>query len=503
MAQADVAAGGKKKRKRAQMKETLCKEDYQEWKLARKNRKMERRMKETGAIHQTHHHSDTYLEDSKLKSLPKGQIEQYMSSNSIAMSRNTLRPVIEFGFLPIPSKLQTFFSSYSKPTPVQAAAWPWALSGNDCVAIAETGSGKTLAFSIPAIKHVLQSQPKGIRVLILSPTRELALQIHATVADLAQAVGLRAVCVYGGMSKLEQAKQLPRANIVIATPGRLVDLMSDGSADLSKVSYAVLDEADRMLDSGFEIEVRNIIGALSSSRQTLMFTATWPQSVQSLANTFMKNPIHIRIGENREELSANKSISQTVHVIDSPSREQHLLRILEQEGAGGSNGARILIFALYKKEASRVEQLLRRRRYRVAGIHGDLSQPQRTAALDSFRQGSTPLLVATDVAARGLDIPEVKLVINLTFPLTVEDYVHRIGRTGRAGQTGKAITLFTELDKAHSGELINVLKRADQTVPDELFKFGTTVKKKEHSSYGAFYKPIDTSVKATKVTFTE
>jgi ATP-dependent RNA helicase DBP3 len=261
--------------------------------------------------------------------------------------------------------------------------------------------------------------------------------------------------------------------------------------------------------AGFEEDIKRIISTCPSkeTRQTLMFTATWPQSVRELAVTFMKKPVKITIG-NRDDLRANVRIKQTVEVVDQRAKEQRLLQLIKQYQSGANKDDRILVFCLYKKEASRVEGFLRTKGCRVASIHGDLNQGQRTQALGQFKSGACPLLIATDVAARGLDIPAVKLVINVTFPLTIEDYVHRIGRTGRAGADGMAYTFFTEHDKvshrrrqhiitqlidyqAHSGALVNILKAANQEVPESLLKFGTTVKKKEHSLYGSFYKETD------------
>lgn len=221
-----------------------------------------------------------------------------------------------------------------------------------------------------------------------------------------------------------------------------------------------------------------------------MFTATWPQSVRKLASTFMISPTKITIGD-RDDLRANVRISQTIEVMDQYAKESRLLALLKQHQSGSQRDDKILVFCLYKKETTQVEKTLRLRGLRVAAIHGDLSQAQRTQALAQFKDGECPLLIATDVAARGLDIPKVKLVINVTFPLTIEDYVHRIGRTGRAGADGMAYTFFTERDKSLTGELVNVLKAAGQPVPEALLKFGTTVKKKEHSAYGAFYRETD------------
>ncbi|KAG9979997.1 ATP-dependent RNA helicase DBP3, partial [Aureobasidium melanogenum] len=260
---------------------------------------------------------------------------------------------------------------------------------------------------------------------------------------------------------------------------------------------------DRMLDKGFEEEVRKILGSCApTGRQTLMFTATWPPSVRELAATFMKKPVRINIGENTTgELRANTRIVQEVEVMDPYDKNDRLIALLKKYQSGKNKEDRILVFCLYKKEATRIEGFIRSKGFNVGGIHGDLSQDQRQRSLDAFKAGKVPLLVATDVAARGLDIPAVEVVINVTFPLTVEDYVHRIGRTGRAGQDGRAITFFTDHEKGLAGALINVLKGANQPVPESLMKFGTTVKKKTHDAYGAFYRDPSEMKAATKVTF--
>ncbi|KAL8725536.1 MAG: hypothetical protein Q9166_007290 [cf. Caloplaca sp. 2 TL-2023] len=443
----------------------------------------------------------SYEENPELSALSDTEIHSFLSSNFITIkdpsSKNPLRPITKFSYLPKTSQSSTF-STFKAPTPVQASTWPFLLSGRDVVGVAETGSGKTLAFGIPCIRsvsHRLSSEKSKTpaKAVIISPTRELAVQIHDQIHEIAVPAAIKSVCVYGGVPKDPQRIALSTAHIIVATPGRLLDLIEEGSANLSEVKYFVLDEADRMLEKGFENDIRKIIATTPSTaqgRQTLMFTATWPESVRELAATFMNQPVHIHIGENNAdgELRANTKIEQQVEVVDHSSKETRMLQIIKKYQSGKSKNDRILVFCLYKKEATRVEGFLRSKGLRVAGIHGDLSQERRMNALEGFKSGQCPLLVATDVAARGLDIPAVKLVLNVTFPLTVEDYVHRIGRTGRAGAQGLAITLFTEHDKAQSGALINVLRAAGQPVPEELLKFGTTVKKKGHEAYGAFYK---------------
>ncbi|KAI1655452.1 DEAD-domain-containing protein [Daldinia decipiens] len=453
--------------------------------------------------------SQTYEQSAALSAVSESDIAAFLSTHEITvtdpLSDKPFRPIIEFSHLPSSALIaKTPFASFKAPTPIQAASWPFGLSGRDIVGVAETGSGKTIAFGLPLISAVLgmpKSKGSGnIRAVVVSPTRELAMQTNEQLAKLGDLVGLKTVCIYGGASKDDQRVLLRKADVVVATPGRLKDFLEEGSAKLGEAKFVVLDEADRMLDKGFEDDIKRIIGCTprKEDRQTLMFTATWPQSVKALASTFMVSPVKIQIGGNASgDLQANIRIEQRVEVIDPRGKETRLLQLLKAQ----PKNERVLVFCLYKKEATRVEGFLLQRGIKVVGIHGDLKQEQRTRSLEAFKTGQTPVLVATDVAARGLDIPEVKLVINVTFPLTIEDYVHRIGRTGRAGKTGLAITLFTEHDKAHSGELINILKAAGQQVPEDLLKFGTTVKKKTHGTYGAFYKDVDMTKKGTKITF--
>lgn len=405
-----------------------------------------------------------YTPCAELTILPQSQVDEFLAENFINVtdptSQELLRPIIDFSYLPITDPAQLApFKDFKSPTPIQAAAWPFLLAGRDVIGVAETGSGKTMAFAVPCVRYIssLKSNFKGAKAVVISPTRELAMQSYEQINKLARVSNLQAVCVYGGVPKDEQRKALKTADIVVATPGRLNDLINEGSADLSRVTYVVLDEADRMLDKGFEEEIRKIINTTRplGQRQTLMFTATWPESVRALASTFMTSPIKIAIGDNPTgDLRANTRIVQKVEVVDPRNKEYRILQLLKQYQSGKQKDDRILVFCLYKKEATRVESFIRSKGINVAGIHGDLSQEQRTRSLDAFKKGTTPVLVATDVAARGLDIPAVKLVLNCTFPLTVEDYVHRIGRTGRAGKEGLAITLFTEHDKALSGAYV-------------------------------------------------
>lgn len=452
-----------------------------------------------------------YTQHADLTALPQSEVDAFIAEKQLAVEdalKQPYRPITSFKYLPVSSESERApFKDFSAPTPIQAACWPYLFAGRDVVGVAETGSGKTLAFGVPCIKHIgrlEKKERKGIKACMVSPTRELAMQIFEQLSKIAEPAGLKVTCVYGGTSKDAQRATLKGTNIVVATPGRLNDFIQEGSIDLSRANYLVLDEADRMLDTGFEQEVRKIISSCAmTGRQTLMFTATWPQSIRDLASTFMDNPVKVTIGDNASgELRANTRITQEVEVIEDREKQGRLVQLLKQYQSGKNKHDRILVFCLYKKEATRIEEFIRRKGFNVGGIHGDLNQAKRTESLEAFKQGKVPILVATDVAARGLDIPAVKVVINVTFPLTAEDYVHRIGRTGRAGQDGRAITLFTQNEKALAGALINVLKAANQPVPEELMKFGTTVKKKTHDAYGAFYKDTGAEMKkATKITF--
>ncbi|KAJ2791022.1 RNA-dependent ATPase, partial [Coemansia helicoidea] len=409
---------------------------------------------------------------------------------------------------PFSSKLLKACAGFAKPTPIQSACWPIIAAGRDAVGIAETGSGKTLAFGMPVLHLLAEKHGSRARsckrplVLVMSPTRELAIQTHEQFAAAGKPLGVASCCLYGGAQKKEQLRGLAKTQpaVIVATPGRLLDVVeNDQAVDLSEVAFLVLDEADRMLDQGFEKDIRAIIGMLpqGARRQTVMFSATWPVAVRGLADSFLRDPVKVSV--KADELAVNERVHQIVEVVDRMKKDARLLDLLKSYHRSRTN--RVLVFVLYKKEAARVETMLKQKGFRCIGIHGDKSQSQRLEAIEAFRSGDVPLLVATDVAARGLDVPDVEYVINYTFPLTIDEYTHRCGRTARAGKKGVAHTFFAEEDKSHSGELVNVLRQANMAVPDSLLKFGTTVKKKAHASYGAFFKDVDPSAKPVKIVF--
>ncbi|XWS62236.1 hypothetical protein CRYUN_Cryun07bG0192900 [Craigia yunnanensis] len=362
-------------------------------------------------------------------------------------------PLKSFAGSKLPENVLDCCKDFSIPSPIQAHAWPFLLDGRDFIGIAKTGSGKTLAFGVPAMMHVLSkrngkfSKGKNPLCLVLSPTRELAEQIFNVLCTAGKSCDVKSVCLYGGTAKGPQISSLKSGvDIVIGTPGRLKDLMNMEVCQLKEVSFVVLDEADRMLDMGFEEDVRFILGKTCSARQMVMFSATWPSAVHRLAQEYMDpNPVKVVIGS--EDLAANHDVMQIVEVLDDRSRYERLTALLKKYHESKRN--RVLVFVLYQAEADRIENMLQRSGWNVVSIHGRKAQHERTKALSLFKKGSCPLMVATDVAARGLDIPDVEVVINYSFPLTTEDYVHRIGRTGRAGRKGVAHTFFTQQNKVY------------------------------------------------------
>ncbi|MBA0697551.1 hypothetical protein Goari_021089 [Gossypium aridum] len=361
---------------------------------------------------------------------------------------------------------QVHNAGFSAPTPIQAQSWPIAVQGRDIVAIAKTGSGKTLGYLLPGFMHLKRchNDPQmGPTVLVLSPTRELATQIQDEAHKFGKSSRISCTCLYGGAPKGPQLREIERGvDIVVATPGRLNDILEMKRISLHQVSYLVLDEADRMLDMGFEPQIRKIVKEVPTRRQTLMFTATWPKEVRKIAADLLVNPVQVNIG-NIDELVANKSITQYVEVLSPMEKHRRLEQILRSQ----EPGSKIIVFCSTKKMCDQLARNLTRQ-FGAAAIHGDKSQADRDFVLSQFRTGRSPVLVATDVAARGLDIKDIRVVINYDFPTGVEDYVHRIGRTGRAGATGLAYTFFGDQDSKHASDLIKVLEGANQRVPAEL-----------------------------------
>jgi ATP-dependent RNA helicase RhlE len=329
---------------------------------------------------------------------------------------------------------------YTEPTPIQKQAIPVVLSGQDLIGCAETGTGKTAAFLLPIIQRLTEKPRPGVRVLVLAPTRELAMQIQKNYGELNRVKANRGVTVIGGANMRTQISDLRRGvAIVIATPGRLLDLTERGAVNLASVEVLVLDEADRMLDMGFLPAIRRILSMVPAKRQTLLFSATMSSDIEKLARTTMKDPKLIEVSPRGQ---AATMVEQTAYPVAQESKTALLLDLLERE-----KFERVLVFTRTRRGAERLSHILSARDHSVNRIHSDRTQPQREAALRGFRDGKTRVLVATDIAARGLDVDSVSHVINYDVPAAPEDYVHRIGRTGRAGNTGRAITIVTPVDE--------------------------------------------------------
>jgi ATP-dependent RNA helicase RhlE len=340
---------------------------------------------------------------------------------------------------------------YTTPTPIQQQAIPVILKGRDVLGIAQTGTGKTGAFVLPILQHLLKGTHHRVRVLILSPTRELAEQTRVASTELGKYTKVRSVSIYGGVSKGPQISALHRGTeIVVACPGRLLDLHSEGRIDLSHVEVLVLDEADRMCDMGFMPDIRRILKQLPAQRQTLFFSATMPEEIRQLANKILTKPVTVQIGI----IAPAKSVSHTLYPVTRPRKKALLLAMLEQTATG-----RVLVFTRTKYRARNLARDLVKRKYRAAALQGNMSQNQRQNALNGFRNDKYDILVATDIAARGIDVTDITHVINFDMPDTVDAYTHRIGRTGRVDESGDAFTFIEPDDEAMVRNIEKLLKK--------------------------------------------
>ncbi|XP_064895264.1 ATP-dependent RNA helicase DDX42 isoform X2 [Columba livia] len=358
-------------------------------------------------------------------------------------------------------------SEYTQPTPIQCQGVPVALSGRDMIGIAKTGSGKTAAFIWPMLIHIMDQkelQPgDGPIAVIVCPTRELCQQIHSECKRFGKAYNLRSVAVYGGGSMWEQAKALQEgAEIVVCTPGRLIDHVKKKATNLQRVTYLVLDEADRMFDMGFEYQVRSIASHVRPDRQTLLFSATFRKKIEKLARDILIDPIRVVQGDIGE---ANEDVTQIVEIFPSgPSKWNWLTRRLVEFTSSGS----VLLFVTKKANAEELANNLKQEDHSLGLLHGDMDQSERNKVISEFKKKGIPILVATDVAARGLDIPSIKTVINYDVARDIDTHTHRIGRTGRAGEKGVAYTLLTPKDSNFAGDLVRNLEGANQHVSKEL-----------------------------------
>jgi ATP-dependent RNA helicase RhlE len=330
-------------------------------------------------------------------------------------------------------------AGYDEPTPIQVQAIPSVMQGRDVMGLAQTGTGKTAVFALPILHRLMQGGRRKVRALVIAPTRELAEQIHEHITGLGRKTGLRSVTIYGGVSINQQFEKLHRGvEIIVACPGRLLDHINQGTIDLSQIEVLVLDEADRMFDMGFLPDIRKIIKHVPTKRQTLLFSATMPDDIRRLAHDVLHAPVTVQV-------NATVPASTVAHALYPVN--QHLKTALLLGLLRHTDTQSVLIFTRTKHRAKRVGQQLEKAGYRAASLQGNLSQNKRQAALDGFRDGSYQVLVATDIAARGIDVSRISHVINYDMPDTTDAYTHRIGRTGRAAKTGDAFTFITREDE--------------------------------------------------------
>ncbi|MCK4786914.1 MAG: DEAD/DEAH box helicase [Desulfobacteraceae bacterium] len=356
-------------------------------------------------------------------------------------------------------------AGYSTPTPIQLQAIPPILAGNDLIGIAQTGTGKTAAFILPILQRLVTHPGRNVRVLVLAPTRELAEQTHKVTMELGRQTRVRSATVYGGVSKKHQVKALRRGvDVVVACPGRLLDLAGEGSIDLSRVEVLVLDEADRMFDMGFLPDIRRILKMLPRKRQNLFFSATMPDDIRRLADSILNDPVTVQIGH----IAPAETISHALYPVTSNLKQRLLMAMLERKATG-----RVLIFTRTKRRARFLARDLEKQGYRVEALQGNMTQNRRQRAIDGFRGNKYDILVATDVASRGIDVVGINHVINYDMPDSADAYTHRVGRTGRAHKSGEAFTLAQPQDEAMVRKIESVIgeRLERQRLPE--FNYGS------------------------------
>ncbi|CAG9765600.1 unnamed protein product [Ceutorhynchus assimilis] len=420
-----------------------------------------------------------YEEHPEVTALTEEQVAQFREENNNIVVDRTFqkedskpipKPVLRFehAFQNYPGILDEIYKAgFERPSPIQCQAWPVLLSGEDLIGIAQTGTGKTLAFLLPALIHIDgQTVPReergGPAVLIMAPTRELALQIDKEVKKY-EYKGITSCCVYGGGDRKSQINVVASGvDIVIATPGRMNDLEEAGHLNVRSVTYVVLDEADRMLDMGFEPQIRKVMYSLRPSKQCIMTSATWPPGVRRLADSYMTDPVQVYVGS--LDLAATHTVSQVIQLMDEKEKEACFMDFARNLGPD----EKIIVFCGTKAKADYLSVECALANIMCASLHGNRDQSDREQAVEDIKSGYVKILIATDVASRGLDIDDVTHVLNYDFPRNIEEYVHRVGRTGRAGKSGESISYFTKNDWGQAAELIKILEEAQQFVPEEV-----------------------------------
>ncbi|KAM6185157.1 putative ATP-dependent RNA helicase DDX43 [Rhynchocyon petersi] len=419
-----------------------------------------------------------YVESAETSSMSQEQIDNWRKENynvmcddlKVGEKRPIPNPTCKFedAFHCYPEVMENIKrAGFQKPTPIQSQAWPIVLQGIDLIGVAQTGTGKTLSYLMPGFIHldsqpVARNQKHGPGMLVLTPTRELALQVEAECSKYSYK-GLKSVCIYGGGDRDGQIQDVTKGvDIIIATPGRLNDLQMNNFVNLKSITYLVLDEADKMLDMGFEPQIMKILLDVRPDRQTIMTSATWPYAVRRLAESYLKDPMIVYVGT--LDLVAVNTVKQNIIVTTEEEKRSHIQIFLESM----SPKDKVIVFVSRKAVADHLSSDLILQSLSVESLHGNREQSDREKALENFKTGKVRILIATDLASRGLDVHDVTHVYNYDFPRNIEEYVHRVGRTGRAGRTGVSITLITRNDWKVATELISILERANQSVPEDL-----------------------------------
>lgn len=467
---------------------------------------------------------DFYVEHSEVTEMTEETVEHFRKENkNIVVSRTFAKeestesmpkPTTKFehAFEKFPDLMAEITKAgFEKPSPIQSQMWPILLRGEDCIGIAQTGTGKTLAFLLPALIHTDgQPHPRGVQarggpnVLVLAPTRELAIQIEKEVGKY-QFRGIKAVCLYGGNDRNKQIEVVESGvEIIIATPGRLNDLVAAGHIKIESVTYLILDEADRMLDMGFEPQIRKLLLDIRDDRQTVMTSATWPAGVRRLASSYMNNPYQVFIGS--LDLAATHTVEQRIEIMEEEEKFNRIMRFCLNEMTPTDKA---IIFCGRKDRADSLSCDFALKNISCQAIHGNREQSDREQALADIKSGEVSILIATDVASRGIDIegkinlifsrknnlrivdfsPDITYVVNYDFPRNIEEYVHRVGRTGRANRRGTSLSFMTRSDWGSAAELIEILKEAEQEISQELVDMAERFKAKkerENSERGSF-----------------
>ena len=453
----------------------MIRNSYLEKKKNLERKKILQRVDHSNVIYESIR-KDLYIECNELEIMTEDEVAQKRRVLGDIKIRglNPVRPLFSWYHCGLPKKVLSLLVdklNYKEPFPIQCQCIPVIMSGRDCIGIAETGSGKTLAYVLPMIRHIKSQKPLGENdgpiALILVPTRELATQVFSTVKLIGKALGLRAAAVFGGTSLSSQFSELKKGvEVVVSTPGRLIDILTTSNGritNLKRVTYVVLDEADRMFDLGFEPQINRIIGNVRPSRQTVMFSATFPRNVEYLAKRILNKPLEVVVGIRGQ---ACKNVQQTIEIIEE---DRKIFRLLELLGIWLDKGS-VIVFIDRQADGDQLYQDLIKYKYIPLLLHGGQDQDDRVNTLREFKKQSKKVLITTSLGARGLDIKSVILVINYNCPSFKEDYTHRIGRTGRAGRKGYAFTMITTDEDKYAGDLIQALQISNSEVPQSLLE---------------------------------